>query len=235
MKHFIAFLALVTVPLTAWSDLDLQQTGSETESVTLEDDKVTISAKGIDIRSVLYDLFAQTGNNFIIDDGVRHVLYLNLAKVEFNEALYVVLKHGDLGFEVDGNIYYIGKNRAKNYASLKPPKTVVTPPKLPEPKEEPEARVEIKKTGKLTDVDLQKARLTTRLTMVPIRDVFKEFEKQTQITIEVDESVPRYKIDAFLLDTSLKYALDVVVEATGLEYVKTDFQTILIRKKKTEE
>lgn len=236
MKKMIVILALMSLPWATLAQLDSSQTGSEIESVTVEGKDVTISAKGLDIRSVLYDLFSQTGHNFIIDDGVRHVLYLNLAGVEFDKALEVVLKHAGLGFEVKDKIYYIGKNRPKNFGPVKKTTEPVQPPKLPN---SPEAREEeggkthgeTKPAGKITDADLQKARLTTRMAMAPIRDVFKEFTKQTGIVIEVDENVPHYKIDAFLLDTSLKYALDVVVEATGLKFTKTDAKTIKIEKK----
>ena len=41
---------------------------------------------------------------------------------------------------------------------------------------------------------------------------------QAGIAIEVDPTVPGYKLDAYLINTSLKYALDQVTEAAGLKY-----------------
>ena len=230
MKKLIVILALMT-PFMAMAQTENTQTGSEIESVSVKNKEITVRAKGLDVRSVLYDLFEQTGHNFIIDDGVRHVLYLNLAEVDFSEALHVILKHADLGYEVKDEIYYIGKGRSKAFKTVEAkttPKPVetghgTTPPK-PLPQNPPAQ-------GKLDPSNLQK-RLTTRMAMADIREVFKEFAKQAGVTIEVDPAVPYYKIDAFLLDTSLKYALDVVTEATKLEYTLTDKKTILISVKK---
>lgn len=237
MKHLWISLALLVAASPVWAQEGLS-TGAKDDSVTVAGKEITVSAKGLDVRSVLFDLFSQTGHNFIIDDGVRHVLYLNLAKVEFQEAFHVILKQCDLGYEVKGEIYYIGKNRPKSFTQAKPKTT--TPPVIPPPlggaKPDPVKAPETDKasegaktsaSGQLSAADLQK-RLTTRMAMADLRDVFKEFGKQTGITIEVAESVPFYKIDAFLLDTSLKYALDVVTEATKLKYTLTDKKTIRI-------
>lgn len=264
MKNILLTLCLLTLPLASVAQDEPVQTGSTVQSVATEGKTVTITAKGLDVRSVLYDLFQQTGHNFVIDQGVRYVLYLNLAKVEFDEAFKVVLKQADLGFEVKNDIYYIGKNRPKNF-SVKIDKAATTPPvehKTTQPEEHKATQpVGNKTTGtvtppplpiskntnpdvpklpggtttgqtgtKLTLQDLQK-RLTTRMAMADIKDVFNEFAKQTGFTIELDPKVPAYKLDAYLINTSLKYALDVVTEATKLEYVLTDKGTIKIEPK----
>lgn len=253
MKNLILALALLSVPFTAVAQLETDSTGAEAQSVLVEGKTVAVSAKGLDVRSVLFDLFSQTGNNFIIDDGVRHVLYLNLAEVGFEQALHVILKQADLGYEVKENIFYIGRNRSKAYltppkaveaklpetklpdvkgAETKPPTPVVEPPKLPLPGQSSagSGAGSVGKVGTITQNDLTRARLTTRMAMADIRDVFREFTKQTGFEIEVAEDVPKYKIDAFLLDTSLKYALDVVTDATKLKYTLTDRYTIRIEK-----
>lgn len=255
MKNILFTLCLLTLPLASTAQDIPTQTGSTVQSVATEGKMVTITAKGLDVRSVLYDLFQQTGHNFVIDQGVRYVLYLNLSKVGFDEAFKVVLKQADLGFEVKNDIYYIGKNRPKNFTTVmqkKPDVPVDTKPETPAEKK-PTGTVKAPplpmntntnpdvpklpggtQTGhsatKLTLQDLQK-RLTTRLAMADIKDVFNEFAKQTGYTIELDPKVPAYKLDAYLIDTSLKYALDVVTEATKLEYVLTDKGTIRIQPK----
>ncbi len=226
MKHLMISVALLIAGTTAMAQSEFLA-GPKDESVTVSGKEISVSAKGLDVRSVLFDLFTQTGHNFIIDDGVRHVLYLNLAKVEFKEAFHVILNQCDLGYEVKGEIYYIGKNRSKAFKAASASKpTVVKPPALGTEKPQPNP-IKVMTPGKLGQEDLQK-RLTTRMAMADLRDVFAEFGKQTGIKIEVDESVPYYKIDAFLLDTSLKYALDVVTEATKLKYTLTEQKTIRI-------
>ena len=62
------------------------------------------------------------------------------------------------------------------------------------------------------------AKLSTRLQKTDIRDVFDEFSRQTKVEIVVDASVPNYKIDAYMFNTSLRFALDRVCKAAGLTY-----------------
>lgn len=256
MKKLLVLITLMALPWAAIAQ-ENHQSGSTVESVSVAGKKISISAKGLDVRSVLYDLFKQTGKNFVIDQGVRYVLYLNLTDVEFTEALHVVLKQADLGYETKNDIFYIGNNRPKTYKLPIESKTApalpthegkapTTPPAQHKPTGEKPA--EHKPTGQKTEEkkpveskpavppqkklslqDLQR-RLTTRMSMADIRSVFEEFGKQTKIKIEIDPAVPYYKIDAFLIDTSLKYALDVVTDAAKLKYTLTETGTIRIEK-----
>jgi type II secretory pathway component HofQ len=173
---------------------------------------VTISSKGADVRSVLFDLFTQAKRSFVLEPEVRHVLYLALTGVEFEEALNIVCRTASLKFEVENGIYFVTK--------LKPGDKPAA-----EPLAKPAAST--KPLGKLTEQDLQK-RVTTRLSMADIRTVFAEFAKQTGIVIEVSDKVPNYKVDAYLIDTSLKYALDVVTRAAGLSYERTENRSLRI-------
>lgn len=261
-----AFLAL-TAPLALAGSLD-----DSPSSVKVEEQKVTISAKGDDVRSVLFDLFKQSGKNFVLDAGVRFVLYLNLEGVAFDDALKIVLDQSDLGYETREGVFYIGKNRGQTPAEKAPTTPVkdeskppmqpegkseskteskpdvkpVDPPKLPMPKSDQplpggtttppvkpaETSGNPSAKGKLTGQELQK-RLTTRFSVTDIRKVFAEFAKQTGIKIVVDESVPAYKLDAFLIDTSLKYALDVITDAAKLDYTLTEDKSVRISVRKT--
>lgn len=188
----------------------------EAVSIAAESGIVTISSRGLDIREVLFDLFEQSERNFVLSPNVRHVLYLSLAGVKFDEALFIVCRTAGLDYEVSNDIFYIGFKDVP--VRVTQPQTSVQQPQ-PVPQ----------RTGRYTDPELEAARLTTRLSITDIREVFAEFEKQTNIKIEVDPEVPNYKLDAFLIDTSLKYSLDVVTKAAGLEWVKTDRKSILIR------
>jgi hypothetical protein len=77
--------------------------------------------------------------------------------------------------------------------------------------------------------DMQ-ARLTTKLQKTDIREVFAEFARQTGAKIEVTDTVPNYKIDAYMFNTSLKFALDRVCAAAGLKYETTSGKTVRISK-----
>jgi type II secretory pathway component HofQ len=173
---------------------------------------VTISSKGADVRSVLFDLFTQAKRSFVLEPEVRHVLYLALTGVEFEEALNIVCRTASLQYEVENGIYFVTKIKAgQKLPAADPTKATATARPL----------------GRLTEQDLQK-RVSTRLSMADIRAVFAEFAKQTGIVIEVSDKVPNYKVDAYLIDTSLKYALDVVTRAAGLSYERTENRSIRI-------
>ncbi|MFM9872065.1 MAG: hypothetical protein ACKVQS_01215 [Fimbriimonadaceae bacterium] len=227
-------IAAILIAATAWG---APQDNAST-TVKTEGGYVNISAKGDDVRSVLYDLFRQSNNNFVLDAGVRWVLYLNLEKVTFNEALDIVTKNAEIGYEIKNGVYYIGKGRKTTKPASTETKPNPTPkhdestpvaPKLPD--NNGEARNPNAQPKTVSDQDLQK-RLTTRYSVTPIRKVFEEFTRQTGIKIEVDSSVPDYKLDAFLIDTSLKYSLDVICDAAKLKWSKTEFGTIKIEKEK---
>ncbi len=181
-------------------------------NVTVTSNQVTIASNGKDIRGILFDLFTQAKKSFVLEPNTHFVLYLALTGVEFDEALEIVCHTAGLKYELNNGIYFLSKD-ATQPAVVKP-----------------EIKAEPKPLGQVTERELQK-KLTTRLSKTDIREVFAEFARQSGIAIEVDKKVPAYKVDAFLIDTSLKYALDVVTRATGLEYVKTENRTLLIKLK----
>ncbi|HRI45114.1 MAG TPA: hypothetical protein PLL78_01565 [Fimbriimonadaceae bacterium] len=174
---------------------------------------VSISAKGDDVRRVLVDLFSQAKKDFVLEPNIRFVLYISLTDVDFEDALRIILRTAELKVDLQDGIYFISKKKPIPQVAplLAPqPKPVVEPPK-----------------GKLSAQVLSKI-VTTRLSKTDLRETVAEIGKQAGITIEVAESIPRYKLDAFFIKTSVKYALDVLARALGVRYVFTDRQTILL-------
>ena len=55
-----------------------------------------------------------------------------------------------------------------------------------------------------------------------------KLSKQSGVKIVVDDKVPAYKLDAFLINTSLRYALGKVTKAAGLEWKLPPNHTVLI-------
>jgi type II secretory pathway component GspD/PulD (secretin) len=181
--------------------------------------KVSVAAKGDDVRSVIHDLFKQAGKNYVLKPGVRFVLYLSLDNVEFEEALTIICKNATLDYRIEKGVYYIGASA---------PKPADNPKPLPQERviesEEP-----VKPKGTLPTTVLAK-RVTTRLQKRSIREVMGFLSKQTGLTIEVSKDVPDYKLDVFFLNTSLKYALDEITVAAKLKYRLTDQLSIAIEK-----
>lgn len=175
---------------------------------------VKVNAKGEDVRSVLHELFGQAKKNYVLDPGVRYSLYLSLQDVEFEEALQLVCKMASLKYELQNGIFFVSKT------------SIAKPSVKPTPKVEA-----VKPKGKLPETVLTKT-VTTRFDKVDLRALFAEVSKQTGVTIEVDKTIPAYKLDAYLLKTSLKFALVTVCEAAKLKYTFTDNLTILLEPKK---
>lgn len=193
-------IALALVPLFALG----QGTGGDQKANASTPTIVCLTSKTTDIRAIISDLFGQAKRNYVLQPGIQAALYLSLDKVEFEEALAIVCNQAHLQFEIQNGIYFITKK-------------VVVAPAIPSPR------------GSL-DASVLSHRLTTKISKTDIRAVFAEFSKQTDVKIEVDKSVPNYKLDASLTRTSLKFALDKVTDATGLKYKFTDTFSILIYK-----
>jgi hypothetical protein len=176
---------------------------------------VTISSKGFDVREVLHDLFTKAKKSYVMEQSPRIPLFLALEGVEFEEALQIVCQQAGLKTEIQNGIIYVSKDIRKAAA---PPKKETAAPPIPE-----------KPKGRLPESVLGK-RITTRSEKADIRTLFTEFGRQAGIAIEVDPAVPGYKLDAYLINTSLKYALDQVTEAAGLKYRFTEDLSVQIFK-----
>lgn len=211
---------LVTTPVTpdeaGKATTQDTQTQSQTQVIeaavkTSEAGQITITSRGHDVREVLFDLFEQGSKSFVLEPGAKVDLYLALSGVEFEEALQIICRVSQLEFTLDNGIYFISKRSGAGAGSQGGP--VIPPPPI-----------------RLTENDLKRL-VTTKMERADIRAVFADFQRQSGIIIDVDAKVPAYKLDAFLVGTTLKFALDTVTKAADLEYVLTDTRSILIRPK----
>lgn len=193
---------------------------------------VSVAAKGTDVRGVIHDMFTQQKKSYVLDPEIKFSLYLALEKVEFDEALMIVCQSAGLEYRMQNGIYYITKKPVKK----DPPKTeskTEEKPKSDAAKTQAPTQ-QIKPSGVLPTSVLS-AKVNTRLDKADIRAVFAELASQADLTIEVDKNVPKYRLDAYLKNTSLKYALDSITQKAGLAYKFTNNQSILIFKKADDE
>lgn len=183
-----------------------------------EDGLVSVSSNGQDVRQVIHSLFAQAGKNYVLEPNVRFALFLSLNDVEFDEALQIVCHLAQLDFEIQNGIYFISKARQPGSGIAPVRFASQAPPQPPRP------------VGKLDESVLRRL-VTTRFDRTPLRQVLGEIGRQAQVTIEFDPAVPvdSLSLDAYLIRTSLKYALDVITNAARLRWELTDHKTILIR------
>lgn len=182
---------------------------------------VTVSARGADVRHVIHDLFSQLDRNYVLDSTVRlQPLYLSLKDVEFEIALAEICKLAELRCRFEGGIYHVSKAPKPSAEVTIKPVIVGKPDLQPIPsREAPKGTYPNAVLGK---------HVTTRFTKIDLRDLMQDLARQTGLKIEVAAEVPKYRIDAFLIDTSLKYALDVVTNAAKLRYRLTDRLSIEI-------
>lgn len=210
MKKLILAL-LLTLPLLAAAQTS--SPSSSKEAATLP--TVTVSSKGRDIREVLHEMFTQVKKNFVLDQNVSYRLFLSLDNIDFDQALQIICKSAGLKIELQDGIYYVSKGIAV--------RAVVT-------SSGSEAQViAVKPKGQLGEKALLH-KVTTRLEKADMAVVFANFRQQTGVNIEMEPGLPKYKLDAFLVNTTLKYALERVTEAAGLKYKLTDNMSILIYK-----
>jgi type II secretory pathway component GspD/PulD (secretin) len=219
-SKLILMLSLFVVGLAANSHSSQDPTGAATK-------QISISSKGEDVRGVLHDLFKQVNRNFVLQPGIHHALFLNLSEVPFDEALGIVCQLTKLEFEIQNDIYYISRSKPSTASFHSPDsqgdlRTVAAKgiegipvvPKVPN-------------SGKLSDAVLKKA-VSTKLAKTDIRVVLAHLSAQTSVAIEIDPSIPAYKIDAFLANTSLKFSLDQITKAAGLKYRFTNNLSIQV-------
>ncbi|HWD38943.1 MAG TPA: hypothetical protein VG944_08855 [Fimbriimonas sp.] len=230
MKKFAAAVVLA-LPLLAVAN-DHIQIGP--------DPKVTVMSQGHDVRLVLTNIFSQAKKSVIIQTGIQYNLFLNLQDTDFSRALDVICSQAGLTYEIRDGIYHVHRKKAvpsvpvqqpiavkeaKAPVISSPEKTTFAPATtdpIPDgfvarPSQLPEGRL---------PVSVLKRKISTRLTKTTIQEVLDTFGSQAKVKFELDPTVPAYRLDIFLRDTSLKYALDQVAHAAKLKYAFTDHQSI---------
>jgi hypothetical protein len=200
---------------------------------------IQIKSNGDDLRRVIASVFEQAKQQYVLETNLHQTLYMSLDSITFEKAVEILSNVADLKFEKKQGIWYINR-RAKQFVpkfdNQKTASTKGTNSKGTDIKGTVKgAETKANKTKQTTaaqefaNTDTKKPvsatelnqKLSTRLSKTDIRDVFDEFSKQTKVEIVVDSSVPHYKIDAFMFNTSLKFALERVCKAAGLKYIIT--------------
>jgi hypothetical protein len=215
---------------------------------------IKVKSRGEDVRTVIDSIFDQAGKHYVLETNYHQTLYMNLEGISFQKAIDIIAKVSDMEFEEKDGIWYIHKKTttsAQSFATTKST-TATNPIVKPVTKTKAPAKSPTFATKTSTKVitapqpfviekkpvekGAPKVNLTGRLTVqlrkMDIREVFSEFGRQTKIDIQIDETVPSYKLDAFFYNTTLKFALDKVCKVAGLKYVFTPTNTVLISKAK---
>jgi hypothetical protein len=180
--------------------------------------KISLDSRGQDVREVLATLFAEAKKPYALDAAISGKLYIKIDAMPYEKALSIVLTQaGLLAKDRDGVVMItLAKETTTPVKTVLAAKSVVTP-KVP-------AKAAEKPVEKTTDVTpaTYNRKVTTRLTKATLADVFTAFGTQADVKIEIDPSVPAYRIDAFFVKTSLKYALNRVCKAAKLKYQAVD-------------
>lgn len=216
--------------------------------------QINIKAKGEDVRSVIASIFEQAKEQYVLEASVRQTLYMSLDNITFDKATSLISEVADLTFEKKDGIWHITTRKKAMKPKMIPqaeepkistPKPTISSSK-PEVKSEMPKRqtaaqtfqpMVVKKTlppattpsTSMRSIDLTK-RLTTRMQKAELKDVFAEFTRQTGVQIEMDDSVPNYKIDAFMFNTSLKFAIERICKAANLKFILTPGNTVRVSK-----
>lgn len=225
-----------------------------------QDKTVKIKSRGADIRTVIDSIFDQAGKQYVLETNFHQSLYMNLEEISFKKAIDIISKITDMEFEEKEGIWYIHKkpnSAAQKFApstsepsktaaavfqpgtTIKPNPKTNAPAKSPTVKKPVPAKVITAAQGfdnpttpiELTDPKVNlTGRLTVQLKKMDIRGVFSEFGRQAKVDIEIDDSVPNYKLDASFYNTTLKFAIEKVCKVAGLKYTLTPSKTVRISK-----
>jgi hypothetical protein len=186
MSHFAAMVLAATMAMTCASQ------EATVEPATTQQ-KFTIESAGKDVRDLMHKLFTEAKRNYIMDPAIRHELYLNVANLDFDTAFRLLCEQADLTYELQNEIYYIGRAPAVVASSGR--------------------------KGSDFDWEAILARpVTLKKERIAIRSAFAELGKQGRIQIKVDQSVPDYLVNVSFTNVSLRYALDNLTKAAKLGY-----------------
>ena len=215
MKTFTTSLLLVALAVTALADTPTgtalpMTTGAIPQTDSAVKAKVTVLAKGDDVRIVLTNLFAQAKKQFVLAPNIRFVLYLSLENMEFDRALTIICAQAGLEAVREDDVYFV-RPREKSVAQ----KPIVKP-------------MEVRKPLGPIPVASLKHRISARYAKTDLKTVMGDLGRQANVKIDVSGEVPNYKIDAVLVNTSLRYALDMVCKAARLKYELTENQSIKV-------
>lgn len=178
---------------------------------------VRIKAKGDDLRKVISEMFEQTGQQYVIETSARQSLYMSLDGVTLEYAMEAISEVADVKFEKVQGVW-----RVRTKKPLAP--VIVTSSGTA-------AQKFVESPAPVKKVDYLLKKVNTKLERTSIRTVFAKFAEQSGVKIEVAKDIPEYKIDAFMYNTSLKFALDRICKAASLKYdLSTDGKTVRIRK-----
>lgn len=174
--------------------------------------KITILSDGLDVRTVLCNVFSQAKKSFIAEPGLFVTLYLNLHEVPFETAINLISQNAGITYEIENGVYRFFRKTQ-------------TPRRMPSGTPSPS---EPTRTAKPLDPGVLDRLFTSTLNNVDIRTAIKEISKKTDVPIQVAPQVKNLKVNATFLETSLRYALNSLCRAAKLMYTFTPEGTILI-------
>ncbi len=105
MKRYLLLFSVFFV----LSPVHSTESAVKTVSKSKTEKVINITAKGVDARTLLYDLFTQSSNEFVLEDLPHTIIYLSLKEVKFKKALNIVSRLANLTYRIEDGIYYIRK------------------------------------------------------------------------------------------------------------------------------
>lgn len=233
------FAAFLLIPSLAFAQATTTETKTEVKPEAKKTEaaapiRISLDARGEDVREVLATLFAQSKKPYALDASIKGKLYVKIDALPYEKALGIVLTQAGLFAKDRDGVVMISATPIAAPAA----KPTLKPTDKPADKatEKPIAKTTDTKTATMKPVDTKPTeitaatyarKVTTRLTKATLADVFKAFGDQADVTIELDPTVPAYRVDAFFVKTSLKYGLNRVCKAAGLKYTATNGKIVV--------
>lgn len=163
---------------------------------------VSIQARGIDVKEVLADLFAQAKLQFMLNSGIEKRIYLSVREVPFTRALQMVCDSANLQYSLQDQVYVI-------QAAGSAPNPVGAMHELP------------RNTKPANEQDALRRRVNLNFNQTVIKAIVSSLSRQSGMPIELDAGIPNYRMSAKLPGTTLEVALNAICTGTGLKYTWT--------------
>lgn len=109
MKSFL-ILVLLFAPIVALADGKTQNNEERMKSSSKwKGERISFDFKDIDLKDFFRFIADFSGNNIILDSGVKGTLTMKMKDVPWDQAMDVVCRTYGLGYQVEGNIYQLKK------------------------------------------------------------------------------------------------------------------------------
>lgn len=110
MIKSLLILALLFAPIVSYADGEKQNDEKRMASPSRwKGERISFDFKDMDLKEFFRFIADFSGNNIILDSGVKGTVTMKMKDVPWDQAMDVVCRTYGLGYQVEGKIYQVKK------------------------------------------------------------------------------------------------------------------------------